>query len=443
MNVSEQNNKSGVSEGTINLIEIIYSIYRHRKVLVLFCLFCMLTAGIASYFMPSIYSATAILLLENKGDGPSGELKAAFLSQFGVAGLEEVDAGKSEVFLAILKSKELSGEVLRRYHYLHRMGIDLQNIDASALSFSKTVKVSKSKSQPTIDIIMEGKDPVLLADLVNSYAVSLDKFNRMYTITSAQHLRKYIESRLMSANKELDEVQNELRKFQEQSRAISISRQAEATLTVLSGLEAQRVSLEVEKAAKEKFFGRPHMEIELLNAKMGAIQRNINHLTYANGSSVPIENEKGKVEFYIPLTMIPGLNFDESKLLLNIKAKTNVVTMLTTQLEQAKLEEAKDISTINLLEAAKPPATPIKPNPKQIIFVAGFVGFFAGLFIIFTMEWIKRIDLTPENSTKWHDMKKGILSAIFVFKQNKSVQYWLAKIAVRWPVKRETGRKNK
>jgi uncharacterized protein involved in exopolysaccharide biosynthesis len=78
------------------------------------------------------------------------------------------------------------------------------------------------------------------------------------------------------------------------------------------------------------------------------------------------------VEFYIPLTSIPALNYDESKLLLKVKAKTGVITMLTTQLEQAKLDEAKDMPTINTLEIAEPPQKAVKPKAKLNV-ILGFV----------------------------------------------------------------------
>jgi uncharacterized protein involved in exopolysaccharide biosynthesis len=173
-------------------------------------------------------------------------------------------------------------------------------------------------------------------------------------------------------------------------------------------MESQRVSLEVEKAAKEKFYKGPHIEIEQLEAQMEALQKNINRLTYSEEASVPLETEKGKVEFYIPLTRIPALNFDESRLLLDVKAKTGVVTMLTTQLEQARLEEARDIPTITTLEWAAPPEEPVKPKIKLNIILSFIVALFLGIFIVFFMEFTERMDQDPEAAPKWREMKKGV-----------------------------------
>ena len=207
-------------------------------------------------------------------------------------------------------------------------------------------------------------------------------------------------------------AQKDLRKFQQQKKAISISKQAEATLEVLSEMESQLVGLEVEKAAKERFYRGPHIEIEQMKAKMDALQKNIDRLTYSVEPKVDVERERGKIEFYIPLAQIPELSFEESRILLTVKAKTGVVTMLTTQLEQAKLDEARDMPTINLLDMAKPPERPIKPNLKMNVLLAAVVSLFMGIFLIFFWEFLQKMEQDPETSPKWLEMKNSLRNTL-------------------------------
>jgi tyrosine-protein kinase Etk/Wzc len=399
----------GEFDDEINLIDLIYPIYKRRRFLTYFCVGIALAIGILSIFLPKTYKATAVILpITNQDTSLTKALTSTFLEQFGVSGLGSTASTPSVVFEAVLKSNELALDVLNRYDYFSIMGIKRDGEKRTAKAFAGQIGVSSSKTDNTISVSIQSRDPVFAADMANSYVKALDRYNQTNSFTSARYLREYIEKRLDAADKELDQAQVALREFQDKNSAISISQQAGATLKVLGEIEAQRVAIEVQKAAKEKFYKGPHILIEQLDAQIQALQKNIDILTYSEETSVPIEREKGKVEFYIPLTRIPGLNFDESKLLLKVKAKTGVVTMLTTQLEQARLDEAKDMPTINILEWAAPPEKPFKPRIVLNTVLSFIVSLFLGIFIIFFMEFIQRMDQDPETAPRWLEMKKGV-----------------------------------
>jgi tyrosine-protein kinase Etk/Wzc len=408
-------------EDEINLIDLVYPIYKRRKFLIRFCLVIAAAAGIWSFLMPKTYEATAVILPiseDNNSSSLSG-LASSLLGQSALGGLVNLGGASStssDTFEAILNSNELAADVLKRYDYFSMMGISIKAENAAIKSLAGSLTVTSSKKDPTISISIQSKDPILASELANSYVKGLDNYNLNNTFTSAGRLRQYIEKRMDEASRELDQAQAELQGFQEKNKTVSVSQQAEATLKVLGEMEAQRLALEVEKQSKEKFFKGSHYEIGQLDAQIDALKKNIDNLTYSNQGSVPIETEKGKVEFYIPLTSMTGLSFDESKLLLKVKAKTGVITLLTTQLEQAKLDEAKDIPTINILEWASPPERPVKPKIFLNVILSVVVSFFLGVFIVFFMEFIKRMDQDPETAPKWQEMKNA-LTGFFKFKR--------------------------
>ena len=401
------------------MIPLIYPLYKHRKFLLCFCLIVVVAATGITYVMPKTYEATAVILPEAKETNMGKELKAAFLEQFGIAGIMSSAGTPAEVFEAMLKSRELARQVLRRYNYFDNRGVNHKGDEQVVKALTETIRVTRSRHEPTLSVSIQSSCPVFASDMANTYIIELDDYNRENTLTSTKRLRKYLEKRLEAADQELEDAQKDLRTFQEEHRAISISQQAEATLKVLSEMEAQRVALEVTKAAKEKFYTGPHIEIEQLKARMEALQKNIDRLTYSQEEKVPVEREKGKVEFYIPLTRIPALSFDESKLLLKVKAKINVVSMLITQLEQARLEETRDMPTINVLDWARPPKRPVKPNLRLNVILSFLVGLFFAVLMVFFLEFARRMTQDPETSSKWHEIKTGFRNMIPFGRKNR------------------------
>ncbi len=397
----------------INLIDLIYPIFKRRKFLIIFCFVITFFVGIISVFSEKIYEARAVILPETSDEGGDIGVKAAFLEQFGVAGLGGSNSTPSAVFGAVLKSNELAWDVLNRYDYYNIMGVSNYNQKNNmAKAFAEKVNVSESKKDPSISVSLQYDDPMIVSDIANAYVKALDKYNLENSYTSTSRLREYIENRLSVAEEELDSAHKELREFQEKNKAVSISKQTEATLELLAEMESQKVALEVEKAAKEKSYGEPAREIEQLEAQIEAINKNIDRLTNSENASVPIEVENGNVEFYIPLTRIPALNYDESKLLLRVKAKTGVITMLTTQLEQTKLDEAKDMPTINTLEIAEPPQNAVKPKKILNVILGFFASLFLGIFIIFIGEVSQKMEKNAESGQKWLEIKKDFLQFI-------------------------------
>lgn len=407
------------ADDEIHLIDLIYPIFKRIKFLVGFCIFIVAVTGIISFLMPKTYRAVTVILPEAREGAEGAQMQSAFLEQFGIAGYGGSTATPSELFGAVLNSNDLAEDVLGRYDYFFTKGIHKNKIKKASESFAGQLEVDQSKTEPTISIAVESHDPVLAADIVNSYVIALDEYNRTNSLTSAQRLRKYIEDRLDAANKELESAQEELREFQEKNKAFSISKQAEATLTVLSEMESKLVELEVQKAAQERFYRGTHVEIEQIKAKMDALQKNIDRLSHSKEPQVPLEQDRERVEFYIPLTRIPALNFDESRLLLKVRAKTGVVTMLTTQLEQAKLDEARDMPTVNVLDRANVPEIPIKPNLKLNVLLAGVAGLFIGVVLIFLMEFLHRVESDPDASPKWREMKTDLRNTVLFFKRKK------------------------
>jgi tyrosine-protein kinase Etk/Wzc len=411
----------GEMNNEINLIDLIYPVYKRRKFLIRFCLLIAIATGVISLFLPKTYEATAVILpvSEQGNSSLTSGLASSVLGQIGLSSLSSLGLSGSTTsknFKAALKSNELASEVLNRYDYFSVMGITKKGENNSSKTIAGLVNVTESKTDNTISISVQHPDPVFASDLVNSYVKALNAYNLNNSFTSAGNLRKYVERRLEEGYRELDQAQKELRDFQEKNRAVSISDQGQATLKVLAQMEAQKVVLEVQKSAKERFYKGSYTELEQLKSQIDALQKNIDQLTYSQEDAVPFKGEGGKIEFYIPLNNLPGLGFDESKLLLKVKAKTGVITLLISQLEQAKLDEAKDIPTINILERSYPPERSIKPKIALNVVLSLVVSLFLGIFIIFFMEFIQRMDQDPETAPKWLEMKKGI-SGILKFKR--------------------------
>ena len=63
----------------------------------------------------------------------------------------------------------------------------------------------------------------------------------------------------------------------------------------------------------------------------------------------------------------------------------------------AKIEEAKKGITFQVIDRAIPPEKKIKPKRRQKVMFAGVVSLFAGIFLVFFLEYLENLK-KPEES---------------------------------------------
>jgi len=80
-----------------------------------------------------------------------------------------------------------------------------------------------------------------------------------------------------------------------------------------------------------------------------------------------------------------------ARLTREFKIQENVFELLTSQHELAKIEEAKDVNTIQVLDEAVPPDKKAKPKRKIIVILSTFVALFFSVFLAFFLEFVEKV----------------------------------------------------
>lgn len=399
----------------VRLVDYLYPLFKRRGLILLFLLATVGATALFTFSSPTVYEARAVLLPETGGQEDFG-LRAAMAQQFGVS-VPGQKADPSTLFTNVLKSRPFAERVAERFNLAEYAppGGDGQGLVsvvaqrqavAERLLAGVDVKVDARRGS-AITITVPWKDPIVAAHLANTYVAELDRYNRQANVTKAKRLRLFLDDRLAQANRELTLAQQDLRSFQEQHKAISIAEQAKQTLTTLTRLEAQKMDLEIQREAQERFVRESHTQVKALQAQLAALQKNIEQLKYAEVMARANERN-GPLEYYVPLDQVPLLSFQESRLLLEVGTKAKVVELLTTQLEQTKLEEARELPTITVLEPAVVPERRSKPQVKQNLLLGAVVGLFGGVMLAFVATYFEREARDSTNGSKWQEMRQGL-----------------------------------
>ena len=92
---------------------------------------------------------------------------------------------------------------------------------------------------------------------------------------------------------------------------------------------------------------------------------------------------------------VPDLALRYGRLLRELKVQETLYTLLTSQYEQAKITEARDTPTVQVLDPAIPADRHSKPRLVLNLVVAALSGFCVALFIAYVVDVRSRSRYRP------------------------------------------------
>lgn len=325
---------------------------------------------------PVTYNAPVTILPPPEADQISG--LGSLLSGSGVGDFltGKFAPGNSQLFLQILKSRTAAEYVIRKnnlldfygeeteYEAIKKINKDL-NLD---LSKEGIITLSVNLSSGFLPKIFSDIDSIknLAARVSNSYVEALDSINREKVSYRAKRAREYIEYQLVQTKTELDSAEAKLMEFQKANKTISLPEQLTSVIESAAKLKAEMVSTEIEIAMLEPN-SRPD------NKSLLALKKKLNQLQQ--------EYEKFDIDsddYLVAFSDVPELGMQLSKLVRTVKIKNEVYLLLQQQYYKERIQENRDVPTIDILDEAIPPE---KYSSPRLIYNTVVGSVFALLFV--------------------------------------------------------------
>lgn len=366
-------------EDEINLLELALVIVKRKRLVVGLPLIAALLAIIYSLTLPNIYTATAKILPPQKEGG--GGLSALLSQAGGLAGLAGGLGGLSgpaELYVGILKSRSVGDAVVKR--------LNLQAIFKSKTAedarrgLEGAVKIQSGKDG-IITITADSKDPKLAAQLANSYVDELARTSVRLNLSKVGTEKAFLEKRLELVKGDLKTAEENLKSFAQKNQTIQIDSQAKASIEGIAKLKAELVAREVQLESLRSYQTDESPEVKILVSTVAKLRREVGAHAAASGSGEGIPG----------LGSVPGLGLQYARLMRDLKTQEAIYEQLAKQFEVAKLAEAKDSTTIQVLDEAVPPVRKSKPKRSIMVILATVSAFFVGVFGAFILEYLEKL----------------------------------------------------
>jgi uncharacterized protein involved in exopolysaccharide biosynthesis len=377
-------------------------LWKHRRKLALVTGIALLVSLAISFSIPKQYKSTTSIMPPDER-GSSAMLLAALTGRPGQLGsLGSLANGllgghtSSALFIDLLQSGTVSGHLIDRFN-LQRVYHTRYRID-TAKHLARCTKITEDKKSGVITIVMEDRSRLRARDLAQGY---LDELNNIVTQTNtsaAYRERVFIEQRLSAVRTNLEDAELQLSQFSSKSSAIDIQEQTRAMVEAGARVQAELLVEQSGLQSLRQIYGDGNVRVRETEARIASLQDELAKMT---GSSAPLAadamdddnanpsgNDGG--ELYPPLRQLPRLAVPYADLYRRVKVQEAVFELLTQQYEMARIQEAKDVPVVSVID---PPGIPEKksfPPRLRLALLFTFLCFSgASALILIRDHWAK------------------------------------------------------
>jgi uncharacterized protein involved in exopolysaccharide biosynthesis len=228
----------------------------------------------------------------------------------------------------------------------------------------------------------EDRDAARAAAVANAFVAELDRFYSETRVTTARKVRELIERQMGKTEAELESAQAALKDFKERTGAVMISEQTDASIRTAAELYGRIAELEVNLERISQFATDKSPEVMDTKAQIRALERKLVEMGYADAG--PDSEADAGVTLFPKFSSAPSLEQQLADLMMAVEIKASVYKVLSEQYEEARIQEARDTPTIQVLDWAQRPHMRSRPKRKMIVAISTVAGFFlSSLWVIY------------------------------------------------------------
>lgn len=363
-----------------------------------------LCAGVASaliaVLIPSRYHATTRLMPPDSqsvsslgilaalsGGGVSG--KTGLSSLTGLAGDLMGMKSSGALFVGIIRSETVQDRLIEQFN-LRKGRFGTSKIEDARLYLIEHTDVSEDRKSGIISIGVTDRDPRRSAEMARAYINELDRLVAQVSTSSARRERIFLEERLKTVKAELDSTAKNFSNFASKNTAIDIPAQGKAMVEAAATLQGRLIAAQAELSGLQQIYTNNNVRVRAAAARVSELQQKLNEL--GGGDSQGNTKEAGSI--YPSIRKLPILGVTYADLYLQTKIQATVFELLTQQYELAKVQEAKEIPSVKVLDAAVIPTK--KSFPPRVLIT--LLGTMLGLGVAMIAVWAK---------DKWDGVESG------------------------------------
>lgn len=248
---------------------------------------------------------------------------------------------------------------------------------------AKRCSTSANNVAGLVTLTCEDTSPELAAKLAKVFGEEGNRVFESISVSSAREERKFLETQVEKTRQDLDKASRKLRELQQTRKIIDLPEQSKAVISAMAAIEGEILSKQLELSYVAGFSADSESNVVQLRNRLAALAAKRRQL------ETPVDTKKS--DFFPAAMSVPELRFKLDELVREQKLQETLFFALTQRYEMAKVDEARDTSTFQILDRPTVPLRPSQPNSTKLVKLGGVAGLaFAAVWILVPSWWRRR-----------------------------------------------------
>ena len=365
----------------------------------------LLVSVLIAFVIPVRYQSVTRLMPPDDQSSSGLGMLAAMAGSSGAGGLAGMAGdllgikSSGDLFIGVLGSDTIQDDLIHQFQ-LMKVYHD-SKIEDARKDLAEHTAISADRKSGIISIAVTDHDPKRAAAMAQAYVSELNVLVAQLSTSSARRERVFLEGRLQKVKGDLDSAEQNFSIFASKNTAIDIPEQGKAMVDAAATLQGQLIAAQAELSGLQQIYTDNNVRVRAAEAHVEELQKKLNEIGGAGTGSDSANSDS----LYPSIRKLPLLGVTYADLYRQTKIQETVYELLTQQYELAKVQEAKEIPTVKVLDPAMVPTKKSFP-PRSIIAVLGTM-----LGLTLAMTWIA-------GKTRWDavdasDPRKALAAEVF------------------------------
>ena len=395
-----------------NMQKNLFILWRKRRFVAKNVVIVAVASVIIALLLPKWYSSEATILSSGAGRfNILSSISPIPISDFGLSSISE----DINTFIAILNSRSVKEYMVKKFDLVNRY--DEKDLEFAMVAFEDKMELEVTE-EGTLKISVIDKKPEIAKAMVVELLTKLDSVNQQLGMDKGRFNREFLEQRLNETKTDLAIAEIRLKDFQEKTGIIDIVSQISAqyeaygqiyiqemqaygqlynqemiAYTELYSLKAQtdiqlnvsKVTLNPNNPAVKRYeimLNEQEKQLDLITSSLDKQLLDI-ILGFEKIEGKNLINELEHLPTMINFDNFPDLGMENARLIRELTIQNTLLELLLPQYETARLEESKNIPTLQVIDEPKVAINKTKPIRSLIVIASVIMAFLLSIVYIY------------------------------------------------------------